>query len=128
MGTVFGANRLLAIDQISECYDIVIEATGYAPLVRVGLDALAPRGQLLLLGVSGPQDEVSVSPFSLYNDELTVVASMGALDTYQQAVDAIASGAVQVAPLLGEAYSLDDFSDALADVAAGQSGKVHIIP
>jgi 2-desacetyl-2-hydroxyethyl bacteriochlorophyllide A dehydrogenase len=122
-----GADATFAPGEQVGRYDVVVEATGVPALVTAGLAALAPRGQLLLLGVSAPHDEVAVSPFRLYEDELTVLGSMGAKDTYQQAIDAIASGVVRVAPLLGGAFGLDEFDDALRAVAAG-GAKVHVLP
>ncbi len=127
VATELGADATFAPGEHSSRYDIVIEATGVPGLVATGLGALRPRGQLLLLGVTAPHDEVPVSPFRLYEDELTVVGSMGALDTYQAAIDAIAAGSVRIAPLLGGAFGLESFGDALAAVTGG-GGKVHVVP
>jgi len=47
-----------------------------------------------------------VSPFRVYNDELTIVGSMAVLRSFGAAVDLLASGAVAPGPLLGEPLPL----------------------
>lgn len=109
-------------------YDVVIEATGAPAMVTLGFASLRTRGQLLLLGVTPAHERVEISPFQLYDDECTVVGSMGAKDTYQQALDAIASGDVRTAPLLGQPFRLEDFGAALEAVRRGAGVKVQLAP
>jgi threonine dehydrogenase-like Zn-dependent dehydrogenase len=71
---------------------------------------------------------VEFSPFDFYNNELTVLGSMGAKNTYGEALEAIANGSVSVGPLLTHAFSLECFADALATVRSGIGVKVQILP
>jgi 2-desacetyl-2-hydroxyethyl bacteriochlorophyllide A dehydrogenase len=113
---------------IPDLYDIVIEATGAPEMVALGLRSLKPRGQLLLLGVTSSGTTVELSPFDLYNNELSVLGSMGAKNTYGQALEAIANGSVSVGPLLTHAFPLERFADALATVRSGIGVKIQILP
>jgi threonine dehydrogenase-like Zn-dependent dehydrogenase len=83
---------------------------------------------LLVFGVSPAEAAIAVSPFRVYNDELTIVGSMAILRSFDQAVDLLASGAVDPAPLLGTPLPLESFGDAVAHVRAGQGIKWHIRP
>jgi threonine dehydrogenase-like Zn-dependent dehydrogenase len=71
---------------------------------------------------------VSLSPFRIYNDEITVVGSMAVLNSFGAAADLMAAGAVDTAPLLGPPFSLAEFPDALAGVRAGEGIKVQVVP
>lgn len=126
-----GADRALsaADAELADArYDIVIEATGAPSMVSLGLKSLKPRGQLLLLGVTPVGETVALSPFELYDNELTVLASMGARDTYGKALSAIANGTIRVDPLITHSFPLDGFAEALSVVAAGAGVKVQITP
>ena len=69
-----------------------------------------------------------MSPFRVYNDELTIVGSMAVLRSFGAAVDLLASGAVDPGPLLGEPLPLEGFGAAVDHVRAGHGIKWHIRP
>ena len=69
-----------------------------------------------------------MSPFRVYNDELTIVGSMAVLRSFGPAVDLLASGAVDPRPLLSEPLPLQEFGKAVARVQTGQGIKWHIQP
>ena len=69
-----------------------------------------------------------VSPFRVYNDELTVIGSMAVLHSFDRAVDMLAARAVDVRPLLAQPMPIEQFDEALSRVRAGQGVKTHIWP
>jgi len=69
-----------------------------------------------------------VSPFRVYNDEITITGSMAILRSFAPAAELLASGAVDVRPLLSPALPLEDFGAALNRVRAGQGIKTHVRP
>jgi threonine dehydrogenase-like Zn-dependent dehydrogenase len=80
-------------------------------------------------GSAAPADAaIAVSPFRVYNDELTIVGSMAVLRSFGAAVDLLASGAVDPGPLLGEPLPLEGFGAAVDHVRAGHGIKWHIRP
>jgi threonine dehydrogenase-like Zn-dependent dehydrogenase len=95
-------------------------------IAEVGADA--PGGRLLVFGVAPADALVRLSPFRIYNDEVTVVGSMAVLHSYGAALGLVASGAVDTAPLLTHALPLDDFDGALALMRAGTGLKVQVLP
>ena len=78
--------------------------------------------------MSPAEAAISLSPFRIYNDEITVTGSMAILRSFGPAVDLIASGAVDPRPLLSEPLPLEMFGEALNRVRAGQGIKWHIRP
>jgi threonine dehydrogenase-like Zn-dependent dehydrogenase len=71
---------------------------------------------------------VSLSPFRIYNDEITVVGSMAVLHSFGTALDLVASGQVDVEPLISHSFGLDDFPTALTLVRDGKTTKAQIDP
>jgi 2-desacetyl-2-hydroxyethyl bacteriochlorophyllide A dehydrogenase len=111
-----------------ERFAVGVDATG-VPAVIQGVSNLLDRGgRLLVFGVSPADATISVSPFRVYNDEITVTGSMAILRSFAPAVDLLASGAVDPRPLLSEPLPLDQFGEALRRVRSGQGIKWHIRP
>ena len=125
-----GAARIASsLDDLeSERFEIAVDATG-VPAVIDGATELLDRGaRLLVFGVSPAEASISLSPFRVYNDELTVTGSMAILRSFAPAAELIATGAVDPRPLLSEPLPLDGFGEALRRVRAGQGIKWHIRP
>ena len=110
-------------------FDVSIDATGVPAAIEAAFGRLARGGKLLVFGVAPAAATVGLSPFRIYNDELTVVGSMAVLHSFTEAVDLMAAGAVDVAPLLATPpMPLDSYPAALAAVRSGSGVKVQVAP
>ena len=105
-------------------YDLVVEATGSEAGLALAMDAVRPRGTLVLKSTVAAAHQLNLAPLVIH--EVTVVGSR--CGPFAPAIAALASGAVQVAPLIDATYPLDDAEEALAH--AGRKGirKVLIEP
>ena len=111
-----------------ERFEIAVDATG-VPAVVDGITGLLDRGgRLLVFGVSPAEASISLSPFRVYNDEITVTGSMAILRSFAPAVELIGSGVIDPRPLLSEPLPLAEFGEALHRVRTGQGIKWHIKP
>jgi 2-desacetyl-2-hydroxyethyl bacteriochlorophyllide A dehydrogenase len=109
-----------------ERFEVAVDATGVAPVIE-GVAALLGRGgRLLVFGVSAADASISASPFRIYNDEITITGSMAILRSFAPAVSLLASGAVDVTPLLSAPLPLEDWGGALARVREGRGIKTHV--
>lgn len=115
---MFGASR----------FGVVIDATGAPSAIEAAFTAVGRGGRLLLFGVANGGDTVRLSPFRVYNEEITVLGSMAVLDSFGVAAQLIADGKIQTAPLLGDPFPLVDFDKALAMVRRGEGVKVQVAP
>lgn len=126
LGAARTASGLSDLD--GERFEIAIDATG-VPAVVDGVSGLLDRGgRLLVFGVSPAGASISLSPFRVYNDEITVTGSMAILRSFAPAVELIGSGVIDPRPLLSEPLPLDEFGEALHRVRTGQGIKWHIKP
>jgi 2-desacetyl-2-hydroxyethyl bacteriochlorophyllide A dehydrogenase len=116
-----------ALADSSGGFDNVIDATGVAPVIEQGFGAVRRGGKLMVFGVAHADARVNLSPFRIYNDEVTVVGSMAVLFTFQPAM-ALLSGALDANALLTHAFPLDEFGEALATVRRGEGVKVQVLP
>jgi threonine dehydrogenase-like Zn-dependent dehydrogenase len=109
-------------------FDVAVDATGAPGAIEAALNLLDRGGTLLVFGVAPAEATVHVSPFRVYNDEITIIGSMAVLHSFDQAVDMLARGAVDVRPLLSEPLPLEQFGQALKRVRSGQGVKTHVRP
>lgn len=112
-------------------FDRVVDATGVPAVIEEALSVVARGGTFMVFGVAPGEARIALSPYRVYNDELTVVGSMAVLHSFGPALALLQSGAVHTGPLLGEAFPLGRFDAAVQAVRRGQSGrgvKVQVLP
>jgi 2-desacetyl-2-hydroxyethyl bacteriochlorophyllide A dehydrogenase len=126
LGAASVAEDVAALDR--RPFGVAIDATGAPAAIEAGFSALDRGARLLVFGVASGDATVSLSPFRIYNDEITVLGSMAVLNSFGAATDLMAAGAIDTAPLLGPPFSLAEFPRALASVRGGEGIKVQVEP
>jgi len=109
-------------------FGVAVDATGVPAAIESAFGALARGGRLMIFGVASADAAVSLSPFRIYNDEITVVGSMAVLNSFGAAADLMAAGAIDTGPLLGPPFALDQFPEALTSVRNGEGVKIQVVP
>jgi len=117
-----------ALDDRPGGYDLVVDATGVPPAIQAGLDAVAKGGRFLQVGVAPPDARVEISPFRIYNDEVTVVGSMAVLHSYAPALQLTIDGLVDLDPLITHGLPLEEYPDALDMIRRGDGLKIQLLP
>jgi 2-desacetyl-2-hydroxyethyl bacteriochlorophyllide A dehydrogenase len=109
-------------------FDVAVDATGAPAAIEAAFAALQRGGRLLIFGVTSGDAEVTLSPFRIYNDEITIAGSMAVLDSFGAAASLMTGGAIDTGPLLSAPYPLEEFAAALAAVRAGEGVKIQVAP
>ncbi|AFR07271.1 zinc-dependent alcohol dehydrogenase family protein [Nocardiopsis alba] len=116
-------------DDLKEAdFDAAVDVTGVPQAIEAAFSSLRRGGRLLIFGVADEAARMSLSPFRVYNDEITIVGSMAVLNSYGAALDLMASGAIETAPLLTDALPLERFPEALDMMRAGTGVKIQVVP
>jgi 2-desacetyl-2-hydroxyethyl bacteriochlorophyllide A dehydrogenase len=111
-----------------EGWEVVIDATGVVPAIEDGIRRVRPGGTFLMFGVASADAVAKISPFEIYNNEITIMGSMAVLHSFGRAVDLMAKGVIDAATLISHRYSLDDYATAVGDFRAGVGRKLQIRP
>jgi L-iditol 2-dehydrogenase len=108
-------------------YNVVIEATGVAEGATLALRTAAPRGRVIITGVFEKELQ-AIDLNTIMPKELTVMGSLGGPTVFEEAIDLIRKGKLQVLPILTHTLKLSEGPQALAMVANGQPDlvKVHL--
>ena len=109
-------------------FDAVVDCTGLAPVIEGMFAYAAPRARIMFFGVASPRDTVRINPFDIYRKDWQIIGSMAINYTYQQARDLLASGRIDVKPLLTHVASLDELAGILGRPKAATELKTLISP
>lgn len=109
-------------------FDYVVEATGVPAAGQAALGGVATGGTFMVFGVAPQDARLHVSPFEIYNREITMVGSMAVLASFAPAVNAVASGVIDVARMVTRVEPLDRFADAIQLTRERAGLKVQVRP
>ncbi len=112
---------LAEVDGLARRCDVVIEATGSTSGLPTALGLVRPRGAVVLKTTVAGEHATTLAPVVI--DEIRVIGSR--CGPFPKAIDALARGLIDVTPLVGATYSLDDAEAAFA--AAGTKGALKVI-
>ena len=104
--------------------DLVVDATGSPTGLAAALDLVRPRGTIVLKTTIAAEHQIDLARAVV--NEVTVVGSR--CGPFEPALDALASGQVQVAPLVEAVYPLADAVAAFTHAARPGALKVLVAP
>lgn len=105
---------------------VVADATGRSAVIQSMLPLARRGGTVLIFGVTPSGERVEVSPFEIYNRDLTIVGSMAINQTYGAAVRLAPS--LDLKPLLAPPLPLGAYPEVIAGFGQGQRIKVQLDP
>ncbi|MFF4910124.1 zinc-dependent alcohol dehydrogenase family protein [Streptomyces sp. NPDC001260] len=109
-------------------WDVVVDATGNAAAIQDGLERVAKAGTFLQFGVSDYATTATISPYRIYNQEITITGSMAVLHSYERAAELFATGVLDPQVFISHRLPLTQYPQALDQFAAGQGRKIVVLP
>lgn len=106
-------------------FDVVADATGVPQVVEGLANWVRDGGKLLYFGVCPPEATVAVKAFDVYRRDLEIVGSFSLNATLPPALRLIASGAVQVKPLVSHRFALTEFPSYIGRVGQPDTMKLQ---
>ena len=111
-----------------EGWDVVIDATGNEKAIQDGLGRVAKGGTFLQFGVSDYATRVTIEPYRIYNQEITITGSMAVLHSFERAADLFATGVLDPEIFISDRVPLADYAGALDQFKAGKGRKIQVLP
>lgn len=105
-------------------FDIAFEATGALPALASLLRITRPGGRVVQIGMLPPGD-VSIAANLLMAQEIDYLGSFRFHEEYAMAVDFLATGKIDVAPLITAEFVLED-ADAAFEAAADREHSIKV--
>ncbi|MFH1905483.1 MAG: zinc-dependent alcohol dehydrogenase family protein [bacterium] len=91
--------------------DVVVEVVGHTSTIEQALDLAKRGGRILIFGFAPEGEKASFVPFDILSKELTIMGSWVNPYTYSRALDILASGKIDVKPLISARIKLDNIMD-----------------
>lgn len=115
-GTIDVSERDLvaAVDDLTDGagVDVVIEASGAAPVYASALQTVRPGGTITCVGLSS-DTEIPFDFTSVTNKGVTIEGSFRYSNTYPEAISLLRRGAVDIEGIIDDRYAFDDIETAL---------------
>lgn len=96
-------------------FDVVVDATGRPEGIRRALELVRPRGTVVMKSTF--HGEAAIVAWPVVVDEVTLVGSR--CGPFYRAIGLLASGAVNVRPLISRVAALQEYESAFADARRG---------
>ncbi|MDQ0931857.1 zinc-dependent alcohol dehydrogenase family protein [Streptomyces turgidiscabies] len=109
-------------------WDVVVDATGNAAAIQDGLDRVAKAGTFLQFGVADYATRVTIDPYRVYNQEITITGSMAVLHSFERAAELFAAGALNPEVFISDRLPLASYPQALNQFASGTGRKIVVSP
>lgn len=122
--------ELMAVSPGRRGFPLVIEAAGSPETSQASVDLAAKGARVLLFGGCAKDQEIRLDPARLHYEEIALVSSFHHTpEFFQAALDALATGRVDVAPLLDRPVGLTGVADALERMCDRRTRrKVPVLP
>lgn len=111
-----GADEVFNPEKVehTETYDVVIECVGLPKTQEQAIASANRGGQVLMFGVSGPDDTINVNSYDIFFKELTIKGAFINRHAMQDAIELMASGQLDVESLITHDMELKDIPDVLS--------------
>ena len=109
-------------------YDVVMDATGVIAAIEDGLQRVRRSGTFLQFGVAPAEATARISPYRIYNDEITVVGAMAVLESFDRACDLAIETDLGLRGLVSSRLPLGDYAVALGLARRGEGYKIQVAP
>lgn len=121
-----GLDTLAPDDVGRERFGAALDCVASAATLATALDAVTVGGAVVVVGFGRPELPLPLGP--LVQDEKTVTGSAQyPAATFAAAAELVASGAVDLAPVIGARVALDALPDAFADLVAGADRGLKVL-
>lgn len=107
-------------------FDVVIDATGAVEVLQQCPQFAKFGGKIVVYGVTNEADTMTVSPYEIFRKELKLIGSFAQTHCFDRAISYIQLGIVNVKDIVTHRFSLDEFDQALEQVATGK-GHIKVI-
>ncbi len=94
-------------------FDLVFEATGSSQIVERTFKFVKNGGKIVLYGIVPPNQHSMINPFDICRKDLQIIGSFSSINTCIIAHELLASGVVQVEPLISHRFSLEEWGNAI---------------
>lgn len=108
-------------------FDVVVEATGAPTVLEQSLDFVRKGGKLVVYGVYDDKVKIAWSPFKIWENEVTILASFCSMGHIPHVIEYVDAGRLQLGGIVNITYRIENWAEALEAVRKQEVVKAAII-
>lgn len=117
--SVLKNNNIFNIDKIIDC-------AGKVQTAEYSIKYAGKGAEIMLFGLTAPDDEVKIKPFEMFQKELTIKTSFVNPYAFERAADLLARGIIDVSEIITDIVDLENINDVFTNKLYAKDGKVLI--
>jgi 2-desacetyl-2-hydroxyethyl bacteriochlorophyllide A dehydrogenase len=108
--------------------DLVVEASGSTKATEEAIELVDKTGRIIVFGVAPETATLTVRPFALYRNEISLIGSFTNPNTFARAIKALSSGRLSVEELISKTVDLGNIEATLGEVSLRKGIKYLVKP
>lgn len=108
-------------------FDIVVEATGAPTVLEQSLEFVRKGGKLVVYGVYDESVKIAWSPFHIWENEITILASFCSMGHIPHVMEYIQAGKLRLGSIVNKTYRIEDWEECLEVVRKQEVVKAAIV-
>ncbi|EUC29162.1 hypothetical protein COCCADRAFT_29730 [Bipolaris zeicola 26-R-13] len=108
-------------------FDIVVEATGAPTVLEKSLDYVRKGGKLVVYGVYDNSVKISWSPFQIWENEITILASFCSMSHLPHVLEYVNAGRLKLKGIANKTYRIEEWAECLEAVRKQEVVKAAIV-
>lgn len=107
-------------------FDIVVDVTGVPTVIERAFDYMGKAAKYLQFGVAPKDSSIAINPFTVYNNDWTILGSMAVNNTFLPALRWVREGRIKVDELITHRVQLAEVPELLAKPKTADMLKAQV--
>jgi D-arabinitol dehydrogenase (NADP+) len=108
-------------------FDIVVEATGAPTVLEKALEYVRKGGKLVVYGVYDESVKIAWSPFRIWENEITILASFCSMSHIPHVLEYVNAGRLKLGGIANKTYRIEQWEECLDAVRKQEVVKAAIV-
>jgi D-arabinitol dehydrogenase (NADP+) len=104
-------------------FDAVVEASGSTAMLEIAIRVTARGGTVLVYGMAGESDTTQLSPYDIFQRQLTIRGSYAQALEFPRAIQYLRSATLPLGRLITHRFALDQYPEALSALSSSECLK-----
>ena len=108
-------------------FDVVVEATGAPAVLEGSIDFVRKGGKLVVYGVYDDKAKIAWSPFTIWANEITILASFCSMQHMPAVLEYVNSGRLRLEGIVDRTFRIEEWGECMGVVGRGECVKAAIV-
>jgi len=108
-------------------FDIVVEATGAPTVLEAAIEFVRKGGKLVVYGVYDDKVKIAWSPFRIWENEITILASFCSMQHMPHVLEYVKGGKLRLGGIVDRTFRIEEWAECMDVVRRQECVKAAIV-